>query len=113
MQRLLFSDVGSGVYSTGTGGVSLFAVEGTLLRCNVQDLLSSCCGGSLSSIVRWAPLSLWPWASLELWHKPQVQEGTCGSFLVAVVPPLGVLCGEDVLPTCGIWVSSLVFMAPL
>ena len=113
MTRLLFSDGVRGVYSTGTGGASLFGVEGTLLRCNVQDLLSSCGGGSLSSIVRWAPLSLWPWASLELWHKPQVQEGTCGSFLVAVVPPLGVLCGEDILSTCGIWVSSLVFMAPL
>ena len=56
-----------------------------------------------------APLSLWPWASLELWHKPQVQEGTCGSFLVAVVPPLGVLCGEAVLSTSGLGGSSLVF----
>ena len=59
-----------GVYSTGTGGVSLFGVEGTLLRCNVQGLLYSCGGRSLSSTVRWAPLLLWPWASLELWHKP-------------------------------------------
>ena len=70
MPRLLFSDGVRGVYSTGTGGASLFGVEGTLLRCNVQDLLSRCGGGSLSRIVRWAPLSLWPWASLELWHKP-------------------------------------------
>ena len=42
-----------GVYSTGTGGVSLFGVEGTLLRCNVQGLLYSCGGRSLSSTVRW------------------------------------------------------------
>ena len=68
--RLLFSDGGRGVYSTGTGGVSLFGVEGTLLKCNVQGLLPSCGGRSLSSIVRWAPLLVWPWASLELWHKP-------------------------------------------
>ena len=73
MPRLLFHDGGRGVYSTGTGGVSLFGVEGTLLSCNVQDLLSSCGGGSLSSIVRWAPLSLWPWAFLELWHKPPLK----------------------------------------
>ena len=73
MLRLLFSDGGRGVYSTDTGGASLFGVEGTLLRCSVQDLLSSCRGGSLSSIARWAPLSLWPWASLELWHKPPLK----------------------------------------
>ena len=71
-----------GVYSTGTGGVSLFAVEGTLLWCNVKDLLSSCGGGSLSSIVRWASLLLWPWASLELWHKPPLKfrRGLMGPF---------------------------------
>ena len=82
MLRLLFSNGGRGIYWTGTGGASLFAVEGTLLWCNVQDLLSSCGGGSLSSIVRWASLLLWPWASLELWHKPPLKfrRGLMGPF---------------------------------
>ena len=61
-----------------------------------------------SSFAGQAPLSLWPWASLELWHRSPF-EFRRGISLVAVVPPLGVLCGEVVISTCGIGGSSLVF----
>ena len=42
-----------------------------------------------------------------------VQEETRGCTLVVVVLPLGVLCGEGVLPDCGIGGSLLVFMGLL
>ena len=90
------------------GGSSLFAVEGMLSKCDVWGLLSSCGGGTLSTFGGWALLSLWPSGSLELWHRPPLKFRR-GISLVVVVPPLGVLCGEGVLSTCGFGGSSLVF----
>ena len=47
MVRILLSDGGRGMYLTCSWGSSLFVVEGTLSRCNVQGFLSCCGGGTL------------------------------------------------------------------
>ena len=113
--RLLFSDGGRGIYSTSTGGGSLFGVGGDPLEVQCPgsppklwwgDTLQYCRVGS-SLVVAMG------FSRVMAYTSSQVQEGTCGSVLVAMVPPLGVLCVEGVLSTCGIWVSSLVFMAQL
>ena len=53
--RMCLSDGGRGIYSTCRRGSSLFVVEGTLSRCNVQNHLSNCGLGICSDMPRVRP----------------------------------------------------------